>query len=521
MSNTKIAIIGAGVSGLCMAIQLKRILGTDSFEIFESAEAVGGTWHHNRYPACGCDVPSHVYQFSFAMNPDWTSFFVGWDEIRAYIERVATAFDVKKHIRFNTTLLSAKWDNADKKWNVVLRDNTSGKSFERDFKILVSAIGSLHRPFTPSIVDADVFRGLSWHTARWRSDVSLAGKRVAVIGNGCSAVQAVPEISKEAKMIYNFAREPHWLVPQENVTFGPVAHWIFRNVPFVQRLLYLMLVWVMDSGFAMLKKDSKVNARWQKELNDYIIKTAPEKYHSFLIPKYEAGCKRRVFDTKYLSSLHKENVELVTSKVYKLNAHGIITEDGREFPVDVIVYATGFESQNPFGEAKLVGADGVDIHERWKLGGEALHGTVVAGMPNFFILMGPNTVTGHMSVIWTTECQVNYALQVMEPLLSGRVKSLEPRKDVQKAYNEMLQRKMQNLVWLGSCKSWYVNEAGKNTTLYPDYQHTFWWETLRVDYSEYLSEDGKPYWRPRNMKMLVTVSGLILLAGLRFWRKAN
>ncbi|KAJ3342084.1 hypothetical protein HDU93_003300 [Gonapodya sp. JEL0774] len=455
MSNTKVAIIGAGLSGLCMAIQLKRVLGTDSFEIFEAADSIGGTW---------------------------------------------------------TSLVSATWDKEESYWHLVLRDST-GRTFERDFKILVSAVGSLHHPIIPKIPGAESFTGPSWHTARWRSDIPLAGKTIAVVGNGCSACQAVPVLAKEAKMLYNFAREPHWLVPQQNVEFGAVAKWLFRTFPVLQKMLYWFLILVMESGFKALKKDSTANVQFQRELSSYILKAAPKRYHDFLLPKYEAGCKRRVFDTGYLASLHRENVELVTNRITSINKNGVVTADGKLFEVDVIIYATGFDSQNPFGDAKIIGSDGVDIHDRWRLGGEALHGTVVAKMPNFFIMM--------VSFLWVS-CSAliseidwfNYMKGTQHgygPLL-GSVKSFEPRLEIQTTYNEYLQSKMKEMVWLGSCKSWYLNAEGKNTTLYPDLQLQYWRETSKVNFSDFLQIGGKTYRGEPSHVTVLGVSALVLAA---------
>ncbi|KAL2784976.1 hypothetical protein BJX66DRAFT_347869 [Aspergillus keveii] len=425
--DTDILIIGAGLSGVGFAIRLQQKYPLVTYEIYEKAEDLGGTWWFNTYPGCACDVPSHLYSYSFALNPEWSAQFAPQAEIEAYTRSVADKYDIPRHITFRSTVQGATWDGASGTWSVRILDQQTGKVYKRRSRVLISAVGLLSEPNDCEIPGAQDFTGKFFHSARWDHSFDWASKDVVVIGNGCSATQFVPILSADpgkARSVIQFIRQPHWLEERPNPQYSDVTKWIFRNIPLAMRLFRLAIFLYLESYFPTFNRRAgkKIRAKKMKAQTAYLKRTVPEKYYEALIPKIELGCKRRVMDTNYLACLHRENMELVyADPIECITATGVRTQSSREVHADAIVLATGFRATQFLFPLEIQGEHGVSITEHWQNTPtqvpHAYYGTCISSFPNFFILNGPNTATGHTSVIFTAECHINFALKVLDPIL--------------------------------------------------------------------------------------------------------
>ncbi|CEN61240.1 hypothetical protein ASPCAL07902 [Aspergillus calidoustus] len=425
--DTDILIIGAGLSGVGFAIRLQQKYPLVTYEVYEKAEELGGTWWFNTYPGCACDVPSHLYSYSFALNPEWSTQFAPRAEIEAYCRSVADKYDIPRHITFRSTVQGATWDEASGTWSVRILDQQTEKVYKRRSRVLISAVGLLSEPNDCEIPGAQDFTGKLFHSARWDHSFDWAGKDVVVIGNGCSATQFVPILSADpgkARSVVQFIRQPHWLEERPNPRYSDATKWIFRNIPLAMRLFRLAIFLYLESYFITFNRRAgkKIREKKMKAQTAYLKRTAPEKYYEALIPKIELGCKRRVMDTAYLACLHRENMELVhADPIECITATGVRTQSGREVNADAIVLATGFKATQFLFPLEIKGEHGVSITEHWQNTPtqvpHAYYSTCISSFPNFFILHGPNTATGHTSVIFTAECQINFALKVLDPIL--------------------------------------------------------------------------------------------------------
>ncbi|GME27465.1 putative dimethylaniline monooxygenase [Neofusicoccum parvum] len=400
--DTEVLIIGGGPSGLGMAIQLIRKLGTRNFTILEKSDDIGGTWYANSYPGCGCDVPSHFYSFSFALNPNWSQTYALQPEIRQYLVDLAAQYRLPQHIRLNTAVEEATWDADTGTWLVTARNQTTKETSQLRCKILVSAVGSLSVPKECDIPGAETFTGRIFHSARWDHSFDPTNKNIVVIGNGCSATQFVPILSapgpSAAAHITQFSRQPHWLAPRPNPPYSPAFRALMRWCPLAMRLYRLSLFLAAESGFAAFATTSGAAARARDTAAQtaYIRANAPPPHAAALVPTTVLGCKRKVMDTDYLASLHRPHVTLIaTDPVARLTPTGVATASGAHVPADAVVLATGFQTQAPLAPMRVRGEGGVRVEEHWREvnagSPAAYHGTLLAGFPNFFVLMGPNT----------------------------------------------------------------------------------------------------------------------------------
>ncbi|WP_406313233.1 NAD(P)/FAD-dependent oxidoreductase [Streptosporangium sp. NBC_01639] len=457
MSPT-IAIIGAGFGGLCMAIQLERA-GIRSYTVFEKGSGVGGTWRDNTYPGAGCDVPSHLYSFSFERYSSWTRRYPGQPEILGYLERCADKYGLRPRIRLNTEVTAAVFDESLGRWRV------RSSSGEELFDVVVSAVGQLNRPQLPDIPGMSDFTGVAFHSARWDHSQDLAGKRVAVIGNGSSAAQFIPRVAEVAGRLDVFQRTPNWVIPKPDAVFGKSVRTVLHRLPFLQRgyrewiyryaeaTLYQALAGGWSAG--LLRK--RALEHLHRQVRDPRLRAK-------LTPDYPVGCKRVVIDSAFYPALTRPNVDLVTEPIVRIAPAGVETTDGLH-EADVIIYATGFRGTGFLSPVDVVGRQGRHLAEEWQDGAEAYLGIAVPRFPNLFLLYGPNTNLGHSSIVFMIECQVRYIMGCL-PHLASRG-PMEVRPEAMDAWRRSLERAMGTMVWGAGCTSWYKNAAGRVTNNWP------------------------------------------------------
>ncbi len=473
----RIAILGAGFSGMGMAIRLRQE-GFENFVIYEKADEVGGTWRENVYPGVACDVPSHLYSFSFAPNPRWSRRFSPGGEIWDYMKACARKYDLYPRIAFGRTVTAIRHDGSE--WTVAFKD---GPSVTADY--VVSGLGGLHEPNIPDFPGIGSFGGPVFHTARWRADVDLTGKRVAVIGSAASAVQVVPEIAGKVAHLDLYQRTPNWVMPRQSYAYPKWLQGLFGKLPLLARAYRGFYFTLMEWRFAAFHKNENyvknmVRKTFAKHLEEQV--QDPD-LRAKLTPDYEVGCKRILISDNYLAAVQKDNVDIVTEGIAAITETGVKTKDGRDRAADVIVLATGFKPFDILESIEVAGPSGRNLREIWK-DGIAAHRTVMApGFPNFFMLLGPNSGLGHNSVVLMIEAQVNYVIDLMRRAGEGGL--IEPRREAARAYDDRIQRALQDRVWAGRCGAWYVDEKGRNFTLYPHNVRTYLKEMKRPDFSEY------------------------------------
>ncbi len=470
-------VIGTGFSGLGMAIQLKRD-GRDDFAVLEKAADVGGTWRDNTYPGCACDVQSHMYSFSFEQNPRWSRSFSPQEEIWEYLREVTDRYGLRRHIRFGVEVTGARWDAADHRWHI------STDKGEYTARFLVSGIGGLHIPNIPKLPGIERFAGATFHSARWNHDVDLTGKRVAVVGTGASAVQFVPKIAPAVAKLTLFQRTPPWIMPKPDRAMPGWAKTMFRVVPGAQRAYRSFLYWLLEAraiGFSsrpgLLKLASKIALRHLHKA------VADPELRRKLTPDYVMGCKRVLIANDYYPALTRDNVEVDTDGIREVTEHGIVDGNGVEHEVDAIIYGTGFHVTDAFDYLDITGVDGRDLAKDWRTNGIQTHlGITVAGYPNLFFLLGPNTALGHNSVVFMIESQIRYVAQAMALADERGAAALDTRESAQARFQSDLQRKLVNGVWTqGGCKSWYLDARGVNRAIWPGFTWRYWLRTRKVD----------------------------------------
>ena len=473
-------VVGSGFGGIAMAAQLAR-QGMDDFVIVERGPDVGGTWRDNTYPGAACDVPSHLYSLSFATNPDWSSSFSPQAEIQTYLRRVARSVGVYDRCVFGAELTSARWDDAAQRWTV----RTTAGCFRARF--LISAAGPLSDPATPTLPGLDRFAGTTFHSAGWNHDHDLSGERVAVIGTGASAIQFIPRIAERAARVVVFQRTPPWVVPRHDRTFGRFERWIYRHVPAVQKLARFAIYWGREGYVVMFAKaPGLVRLPQRMALRHLRTQVADPALRRRLTPSYAFGCKRVLISNDYYPTLTRDDVELVTEPISEVRAHSIVTADGRERAVDTIVFGTGFRVTDVAIAARIVNGTGTSLAEHWRTGMSALYGSTVAGFPNLFLVIGPNTGLGHTSMVVMIEANVSYIADAIGQIHVRGLSSVQPRESVLAAYNGDLQRQLSSSVWnAGGCRSWYLDANGHNTTLWPDFTFRFRRRTRRIDLADY------------------------------------
>ncbi|MFD2230955.1 flavin-containing monooxygenase [Alkalimarinus sediminis] len=481
-THHKVAIIGTGFSGLGMAIQLKQS-GEEDFIVFEKEAGVGGTWRVNHYPGCACDVPSHLYSFSFAQNPNWTRMFAPQKEIKAYLEYCADTYDIMPHIKLKTALSSARWDNKNNRWT--LQDN-QGVEYTAD--VLIAGAGGLSIPSYPSVEGLNKFKGKTFHSQDWDHDYDLKGKRVAVIGTGASAIQFVPHVQQQARSLSLYQRTPPWILPKPDRAISKIEQKLFKRIPKAQQVFRDGLYWLYESravGFSFDPRLMSLAKYWAlKHIRSQI--SDPE-LRKKVTPDYTVGCKRILMSDDYYQALDQDNTEVITTGIKKVTANSIVRDDGKEQKIDAIIFGTGFKASDPIPRGFLFGRNGQDINDAWPQGPEAYKGTTVAGFPNLFILMGPNTGLGHNSMVYMIESQIAYVKSALKFMGTQKIPFVDVSADKQREFNDKIQNKLTDTVWSsGGCQSWYIHpESGRNVTLWPGFTWQFRLQTRHFDASAY------------------------------------
>ncbi|MFE3176234.1 flavin-containing monooxygenase [Amycolatopsis sp. NPDC059090] len=478
----KVVIVGTGFSGLGQAIQLEKA-GIRDYVILEKADEVGGTWRDNSYPGCACDVQSHMYSFSYAQNPDWSRSFSPQPEIFDYLKGVADSYRLREKIRFGVEITGAHWDEGGRRWTI---ETKGGAEFSAQF--LVAGVGGLHIPQIPKLPGIAKFKGQTWHSAQWNHEFDLAGKRVAVVGTGASAVQFVPKIAPEVGELTLFQRTPPWIMPKPDHAMPGWARQLFKRVPGTQRLYRNALYWMLESraigfnGHPKLMQAAEVLARRHiaKGIKDPALRRK-------VTPDYTMGCKRVLLSNDYFPALDRPNVDVVTDGIAEVRAHSIVDTAGVEHEVDAIIYGTGFKVTDALEYLDITGVEGRNLAKTWATEGIQTHkGITVSGFPNLFFLLGPNTALGHNSVVFMIESQSRYVVDAIRLADSRGAAALDVRPTVQDEFQEQIQDKLVKGVWTqGGCKSWYLDAKGVNRTIWPGFTWRYWLETRRVEPSDY------------------------------------
>ncbi|MCX5043719.1 NAD(P)/FAD-dependent oxidoreductase [Aldersonia sp. NBC_00410] len=479
--HVRTLIIGSGFAGLGAAIRLRQD-GRNDFLVLERSNEVGGTWRDNTYPGAACDVPSHLYSYSFALNPDWSRSFSAQGEIQSYIVSVADKYGVREKHVFGCDVTGARW-NADRAhWEV----DTNLGSYTADF--VISAVGALCEPALPDIKGIESFTGEIFHSAQWNHASDLRGKRVAVIGTGASAIQIVPAIAPEVAHLDVYQRTAPWLLPRMDRAYTAPERFAFKYLPGFQRLSRAGIYAMREAQVVGLAKNPKfmkpleliARAKLRAEVRDADLRAK-------VTPNFQIGCKRMLISNNYYPALGRDNVDLVTDGIAEIRENAVASVDGTVREVDAIVVATGFHVTDSPTFETITGRDGRTLAATFEeIGQQGYKGTTVANFPNMFFLVGPNTGLGHTSMVYMIESQINYVADAMRTIDRSGLRTVEVRRDAQDAYNRDLQDRLSASVWMnGGCASWYLDKHGNNTTLWPGFTFEFRSLTKNFDLSAY------------------------------------
>ena len=493
---TGIVIVGAGFGGIGMAIALKKA-GFHDFVILEKSDDLGGTWHHNQYPGCACDVPSPLYSYSFELNPAWSRLFAPQQEIWEYLRMCARKYGVDEHIRYGRTVERMDWDDEARRWDITTsqnsgegrgaagRDTGAGRGESYRARAVVSAGGALHLPSYPGIPGAGRFGGPSFHSAQWDRSLDLEGKRIAVIGTGASAIQFIPEIAKRVGHLDVFQRTPPWVHPRPDAPIPARLRDTFEVFPVTARMSRDAIYLAMEAralGFAVHPKLMAPLEQMARRHIEHQI-TDPE-LRASLTPDYTIGCKRILLSSDYYPALQRPNVSLVTEGIAEITEAGVTTADGQEHKAEVIIYATGFKVVESVTSLNVSGRDGRKLQPGTL---EAYRGVTVAGFPNLFLLLGPNTGQGHSSAVFMIESQIRHVLSCLRLVARDKAGTIEVTEPAQRRYNDAMQRRLRRAVWSeGGCVSWYLDANGVNRAMWPGFSFEYWARTRRARRSDYV-----------------------------------
>jgi cation diffusion facilitator CzcD-associated flavoprotein CzcO len=477
--HVRFAIAGSGFAGIGCAIKLKEA-GIHDFVILERADDVGGTWRDNTYPGCACDVPSHLYSFSFEPNPRWSRTFSPQPEIWDYLRHCSGKYGIDPHIRFNHAVTEAAWDEDAQVWRI----ETENGSLTADF--FVAGVGPLSDPKLPDIPGIASFEGRMFHSARWDHDYDLAGKRVAVIGTGASSIQFVPKIQPLVKQLDLYQRTAPWIVPQRDRKLTGIEQRLYQLFPPAQLAMRAAIYWLRELfvlGF-MHPREGGVNEKLARRHLERQV--TDRELRSKLTPNYRMGCKRVLISDDYYPALQQPNVEVVTDGIAEIKPHSIVTADGTEREADALILGTGFHVTDMPVANYVRGRGGRTMAELWRGSPQAYLGSTVSGFPNMFFLVGPNTGLGHNSIVFMIESQLNYMLDCLKHMQPRDADVFEVREHVQEAFNERIQKQLEGTVWnSGGCASWYLDENGRNTTIWPGFTWPYREQTRHFDPADY------------------------------------
>ena len=480
IQHTDIAIIGSGFGGIGIAIQLQHA-GMHNIVLLEKAADVGGCWRDNSYPGAACDVPSHLYSFSFEPKFDWSRKFAPQREIYAYIRHCAEKYNILPKVQFNTEVTAARFDEQQGLWFIT---TNTGKTISA--RVLISACGQLNRPAYPRLKGIESFKGEVFHSATWNHSYNLNNKTVAVVGTGASAIQFVPEIGKQVKKLSLFQRSAPYVIPKPDRSYSSWEHALYEKLPALQTLSRAAMYTHHESrALAMTVFKSALKPfEWQfqrhlhKAIKDPVLRAK-------LTPDYPLGCKRILISNDYYQTLARPNVDVVTDNIAEVTPTGIRTKDGQEHPVDAIIYGTGFQATDFLAPMKITGRGGVDLNQVWREGAEAYLGMTVSGFPNLFLLYGPNTNLGHNSIVYMLESQFSYIIDAVKTIQQRDLRFVDVRSQVQGVYNRWVQKQIKNTIWDAGCTSWYKTASGKNTNNWPGFTLVYRHKTRHFDSQDY------------------------------------
>ena len=477
-SEHQVVILGAGMSGLCIAVQLKKA-GLHNFVILEKSAGLGGTWWDNRYPGAQVDVPAPLYSFSFAPNPHWRRRFAAAAEIQAYMQRVAAQHGLAPHLRLNTRLAEATFDAASGCWRFITE---AGERLRARF--FVCSTGPLSQPRWPDMPGLADFKGRLLHSARWAPSADLAGQRVAVIGTGSTASQLIPPIAEQAAQLHVFQRTANWVLPRLDRRYNAVDRLLAHLPPYsalVRSFWYHLLEWGrrgFDDGTVARRGMLRTAAmHLRRQVRDAALRAK-------LTPPYPLGCKRIIYSNDFYPTLTQPHVELVTDAIERVTAHGIVTAGGQERPLDALVCATGFDTTHLLSSLDITGRGGRTLREAWRDGPEAYQGIHVAGFPNLFLMLGPNTGTGHTSTLLFIEPEVRHALACMARVRGSGRRWIDVRAEVMREHNQRLQQRLAGSVWT-TCRSWYRMDNGRVVALFPGFTREYRRALQKADFGDY------------------------------------
>jgi cation diffusion facilitator CzcD-associated flavoprotein CzcO len=479
-TDVEVLIVGSGFSGLGMAMKLARE-GRRSFVILEQAESIGGTWRDNHYPGCACDVPSHLYSYSFEPNPRWTRAFAPQAEIREYLEHCADKYGLMSHLRLRSQVTRAQFDEQGGYWRV---HTANGQIWTA--RHLVLGLGALSRPAYPTIEGIERFAGKAFHSAKWDHEYDLVGKRVAVIGTGASAIQIVPHIAGLAGELHLFQRTPPWVLHKPDRRITRFERWLFSVFPVLQMLARWWIYFTLELrslGFTVHPKLMTAVKRLGRRQIDRAI-VDPE-LRKRVTPHYMPGCKRILMANDYYPALARPNVKVVTDAISHATERGLVTRDGIEHELDAIIYGTGFRVSEYLTPLEVIGRGGISLNDSWRDGIEAYLGTAVTGFPNLYLLMGPNTGLGHNSVVFMIESQIRLVMSCIRTVERHKSTCAQVRPEAQSAFNARLRPRLARSVWASGCQSWYLDERGKNTSLWPSFTFQFWQQTRSMTLDDF------------------------------------
>lgn len=478
--DASVLIIGTGFGGLGMAINLKRA-GIGPLLLLEKAADVGGCWRDNTYPGAACDVPSHLYSFSFEPKADWSRKFAPQPEIFAYLQHCARKYNILPHVRFNTEVAAASYDEAARQWQV---ETTDGRVFRARY--LITACGQLSRPAYPRLPGVEQFAGTRFHSARWDHGYDLAGKTVAVVGTGASAIQFVPEIARKVRQLYLFQRTPPYVIPKPDRAYRAAEIGLLRRFPLLQTASRAGIYLQHEARAIAFAKITRAMELFELQFHRHLRKQIKDpELRARLTPDYPMGCKRILISNNYYEALNRPNVELVTDDIDHVEAQAVITRDGSRRRVDAIIYGTGFQATEFLAPMRVTGRGGRDLNGAWRDGAEAYLGITVPGFPNLFLLYGPNTNLGHNSIVYMLESQFAHVLQCIRHVEAHGLRAIDVRPEINRRYNDGIQRQVKHTVWNKGCSSWYIDANGRHTVNWPTFTLSYRQLTRHLDTADY------------------------------------
>lgn len=478
--DADVIIVGTGFGGQCIAIKLLQA-GFKSLLLLERGASVGGTWRDNDYPGAACDIASHLYSFSFDLNPDWSRIYPAQQEINAYLQGTARRHGLMPLIRFDTLVHEAAFSAQTRTWTIHTNHGV------RRARYFILATGGLSEPVVPPLPGLENFQGKTFHSAKWDHAYALQGKRVAVIGTGASAIQFVPRIGNVVAQMKVFQRTPPWIVPRNDRPYSKWMRAVFRWLPGAMRLNRWRIHWINELSALGTVVDPKY-MKWGVEIAlEHLHAQVPDPaLRKALTPDYVMGCKRILISDDWYPALQRPNTELISAGIDKVGADGITTTDGREHKVDAIIFGTGFQATESLGKLKIAGRGGQLLNDAWCHGAEAYLGAAVAGFPNLFLITGPNTGLGHNSMVFIIEANANHIVGALEEARRRSATLVEVKREVQILYNAELQERLRSSVWTTGCQSWYQDKrSGKVTTLWPGFSTQYWARARHFDADRY------------------------------------